>query len=341
MRVEGYRQGEGGQAVRRDGARRVCDVVSSNESSIRKTPAERGSSVATLDQSDLATHARVTEMMDRAESANGHAGLSEPSRLAWAAQGDDFVGLVLSRNENPVGYAHLSWRDGSWTIEIVLEPDATSGSDRRAELLATALLVAREGGASEVRYWANQHHPGDESEVQELGFTVERDLLQMRVPLPLTVAERQMGEGFSLRAFRPGRDEEAWLEVNNRAFAAHPEQGHWDLATLIAREQTSWFDPDGFILCESEGRLAASCWTKVHDATDPPMGEIYVISVDPDFQQRGLGWLLTVAGLDWLSQRVSTGMLYVDKANTGAVTLYRALGFTVDHVDRCYLLDLG
>ncbi len=168
----------------------------------------------------------------------------------------------------------------------------------------------------------------------------------MRCPLPLpgpgSVEDADGQRRLPVRPFRPGVDEESWLAVNNRAFASHPEQGHWDRATLLEREQEPWFDPEGFLVLEADGRMAGSCWTKVHALTEPPLGEIYVIGVDPDFHGRGWGRALTRAGLDWLAGRgLSVGMLYVDADNTAAVHLYRSMGFSNDHVDRSYLRTVG
>jgi mycothiol synthase len=93
---------------------------------------------------------------------------------------------------------------------------------------------------------------------------------------------------------------------------------------------------------EVDGRIAGSCWTKVHAAHEPPLGEIYVISVDPDFHGRGWGRALTRDGLDWLASRgLTVGMLYVDAANAAAVSLYHSMGFVRHHVDRSYVRTVG
>ena len=82
-------------------------------------------------------------------------------------------------------------------------------------------------------------------------------------------------------------------------------------------------------------------WPGVHADDDPPVGEIFVIAVDPDFHGHGLGRSLTLAGLDHLSGKgVPVGMLYVDAENTAALQLYRSLGFTRHHTDRAFVGDV-
>ena len=128
--------------------------------------------------------------------------------------------------------------------------------------------------------------------------------------------------------------------MNNRAFASHPEQGAWTRDDIEEREAERWFDPNGFLLHDIDGELAAFCWTKVHRDQTPALGEIYVIAVDPAFHGRGLGRSMTVAGLQSLSERgIEVGMLYVDAANVPAVTLYYDLGFTLHQVRRAFVLD--
>jgi mycothiol synthase len=139
------------------------------------------------------------------------------------------------------------------------------------------------------------------------------------------------------RSFVVGRDEDDWLAVNNAAFDWHEDQRDWTRADLDERVDAAWFDADGFLVHERDGRMAGFCWTKVHDDEVPPVGEIFVIAVHPDFHGLGLGRALTLAGLRHLAQRgLGVGMLYVESDNDAALGLYRDLGFTVHRRRRRY-----
>ena len=284
--------------------------------------------------------AAVSELLHVAGHHDDHRALGEHKWLDLVQGGRPGFSGFVARDmvlRRVVGYAHLSRGPTSWAIEFVVhpafrEPDEPVGT----ELVRAAIgEIAREGGGH-VHLWVAKPGPDHDAVAAANGLKRGRDLLQMRRDLPL----EEPPPPLEVRSFRTGEDEERWLEVNNRAFRSHPEQGAWDLETVKEREREPWFDPDGFLLYEEDGKLAGSCWTKVH-ADDPPIGEIYVISVDPAFQGRGLGRALVLAGLDHLSGAgITQAMLYVDGANSAALGLYRDLRFTVDHVDRAYVGDV-
>ena len=290
-----------------------------------------------MGESDVA---EVSELVAAVTAADGHRPLGEHKWLDLVHGGrKGFAGFVAREGDRGplVGYAQLSHGHRTWGVEVVVPPELRSPEHCVTEDLLSAALreVARQGGGH-VHLWVPKPTPAWDATAATCGLARGRDLLQMRRPLPLDDPTPRV----PVRAFVPGEDESAWLAVNNRAFAGHPEQGNWDLDTLLEREAEPWFDPEGFLLHERDGLLAASCWTKVH-AGDPPLGEIYVIGVDPDFQGLGLGRALVLAGLDHLTRTgIERAVLYVDGANDTAVRLYRSLGFTVDHVDRAYTGDV-
>lgn len=239
--------------------------------------------------------------------------------------------------QHVIAYAQASRANESWAVELVVHPDhrselAALGADL---LRATLDIVAGEGGGH-VHWWVFAPGPVHERLAAQFRLRAGRELYQMRRSLPTGIAV-----DIATRPFEVGRDEEAWLAVNNRAFAGHGEQGGWDVEAIRRREAEDWFDPQGFLLHEREGRLAGFCWTKAHRDATPVLGEIYVIAVDPDFHGLGLGKALTLAGLEHLArQGIGTGMLYVDAANEAAVGMYERLGFDVHRTDRAFVGDV-
>lgn len=236
---------------------------------------------------------------------------------------------VVAERDAICGYAHVLRHAASdlAEMELVAGVEATDGD-------LTALVEAVLDLADDhVLWWTFGETPA--AAYAGARLAVHRQLHKLTGPLPLAEPRPELTD-VRVAPFRLDQDEDEWLRVNNAAFADHPENGNWSRADLDERIGREWFDPDGFRLAWVEDRLAGFCWTKRHGAG---IGEIHVIGVHPEFQGMGLGKQIVVEGLWYLADRgCSTAMLYVDTANASALGLYQSLGFSLERVDRCFVV---
>jgi mycothiol synthase len=231
-----------------------------------------------------------------------------------------------------VGYAHVQPDGdafGNGIVELFVHPDHRRrghGAALVGEVLATD---------GPLRFWSHRDHPGAARIAERTGLTRVRELLQMHLGPDVALPAPVWRDGVDVRTFVPGRDEQAMIKVNQRAFDWHPEQGRLTVADVEATEREAWFDADGFFLAtDDKDHVLGFHWTKVHpDGT----GEVYVVGVDPDAQGGGLGKALTLAGLHYLRERgISDIILYVESDNSPAVAVYTRLGFTLAYTNVAY-----
>lgn len=236
-----------------------------------------------------------------------------------------------------VGYAHLDTSGdtfGREIAELYVRPDQRCrglGHRLLAELAHRVRVT--DGSGDRLRLWAHGNFPAAAVLAARHGFMPVRELRRMRMELDAEPPAPKVPDGVHLRAFVPGSDERAVVRVNAKAFSWHPEQGALTAQDIFAIEAEKWFDANGFLLAERDGRLLGFHWTKVHehaagDTSGRPMGEVYVIGVDPDEHGGGLGKALTQAGLRYLYHReLRQVMLYVESDNAKAISMYERLGF--------------
>jgi mycothiol synthase len=294
-----------------------------------------GFHVETCTSLDADTIDLLVALVDRTTEHDGMSPLSEHVWLHLKAGGDEHGRHLLARDPDGrvVGYAHLDVTDPveGPSAEVAVAPEA------RRHGLGRHLLdeLIRQSPDGRLRLWAHGEQAGAAELASAMGFIRARVLWQMRRSLYAPLPKPVLPPGVDLRTFRVGVDEEAWLEVNARAFASLPDQGRWDRADLDRRINEPWFSADGFLMAWRDERLLGFHWTKVHGrlASDDghqhqPIGEVYVVGTDPDARGLGLGRALTLAGLHHLrSLDLPQAMLYVDATNVPAIALYEGLGF--------------
>jgi mycothiol synthase len=309
--------------------------------------------VEVLRRLDPAAVAAVDALVQDVTEADGVRPISEHATLHLRHGGDTGVRHLLVHVDGVLaGYLHLDVTDaveGS-SAELAVRP-AMRGRGIGRMLVLGARDASPDG---RLRLWAHGEQSGARGLAESLGFTRMRTLWQMRRSLFGALPAPLLPSGVRIRTFVPGSDDAAWVALNNTAFAGHPEQGTWSVDDLRQRIAEPWFDPAGFFLAvRGEGadeRLVGFHWTKVHGGVTvhqhdhdgaaathvhddghghEPLGEIYVLGVDPAEHGHGLGKALSLVGLRHLrAAGLPAAMLYVEADNAAAVALYSSLGFT-------------
>lgn len=265
----------------------------------------------------------ILDLAERAASVDGVEPFNEASLFALR---DRSPARVLVQHTEPDGtISAAAFAVGEAPVEIVVDPAHRRGGKGRRildELMADG----------EDRFWAHGDLPAAQALAASAGLTAERTLLVLRLTFDGMPHEDLVERGFT-RAFRPD-DVDRIIEINGRAFASHPEQGAMDRADFERRTSSDWFDPAGLFVLVVDDVIVGFHWTKVEDG----VGEVYVVAVDPDFQGRGLGEVLTMRGLRHLyEQGLPVVDLYVEGDNAPALKVYKKLGFKEHAKDVLYV----
>jgi mycothiol synthase len=295
---------------------------------------------------DAAIHAQLLALIEETAAVEGHRPVGEHKYAHLRVGAPDWVGaLAYDADDRLVGYAHTRWNAPGevprMAVEVVAHPHLAGEGVARALLEEVQGFLGQAGGGV-LWLWVHRVEDARTTLAARLGFGVQRELAFMQRRLD----ERprvELPAGVEVRPYREGRDDDAFLEVNNAAFAGHPENGGWDRSTFARRRQLPWFDPDGLLLAWRGDEPLGFHWTKwhAHDSDEvpahEPVGEVYVLGVHPRAQGMGLGRALLDIGLAHLFDRgCRLAILYVDCASEGAVRLYAKNGFETVYREVCY-----
>jgi mycothiol synthase len=293
--------------------------------------------ITRLSHLDATTQVEVLKLISAASDHDGVPPVSEHVLLHLRHGGDKAdTHLIAAQGNQILGYAHLDLTDQveGPSAELVVHPQ-----HRKAGIGQQLLKALHEASGNTLRLWSHGDLPEARNIAEKSGFKRVRTVIQMRRSLNDPIPE--LSKDISIRNFLPEIDNAEWIALNNKAFVNHPDQGNWSEKDLAVRVKEDWFDPQGFLIAEENQKMIGFCWTKIHgghthkhshgeaEHDHDPIGEIYIMGVNPEHSGKGIGKAVTIAGLRHMRyQGIFSAMLYVDADNASAIKLYQSLGFT-------------
>ena len=226
------------------------------------------------------------------------------------------------------GFVHVSAepRIGRTTASGgVLE--SFQGHDIEKALLTAAVERAVSLGARVLHVQAGSSDQTAHKLLRSAGFEAAANYWDMRWEAPMP-PELGLPDGFTLRPFILGQDEEALTELQNSAF-----EDTWGFSPNTVREiaasvRLDRCDPAGIVFVQEDSRTAAYCWTTQARNGFGSIGWISMAGARPEYRGKGVGRAAVAAGMAYLKAKSVDGIeLEVDAGNVRARELYAKLGF--------------
>ena len=248
--------------------------------------------------------------------------LGQPS---GAPQRDIFV---TSLESTPVGFLHVSpeLRIGrAVAAGGVLEPYRGRGVE--GGLIASAVEHSASLGARVLHMQVSSSDVTTHEALRSAGFESVATYWNMRREAA-AVPQPGLPQGYTLRPFTLGRDEDALTDLQNAAFGDTWGFCPNTVDEVAFRVRMSRSDPEGILLILDSDIPAAYCWTTRSENRFGSIGWISMVGVRPEYRGEGIGRAALAAGMTFLRGKGVEGIeLEVDSLNVPARKLYDKLGF--------------
>jgi mycothiol synthase len=252
--------------------------------------------------------------------------------------GDD--ALIFARDGGLAGYLWL-WGDADAlnriTVLVYVRPalwgrglsawllrlgeERARDKVRRAARASPALLSASR--------WAENEAAGRLFE--SLGYAHARTFYVMRMQLDGPIAELQMPDRISIRAFDPERDTSAVHAALMEAFGEN--WGHTSFDQWVHEHiegESSDFDAGLWLLALDGDEVVGAVCSRSRTARSPDAAHVDDLGVRSAWRGRGIGRALLLAALHELQRRgIPAVELGVDSGNRGATRLYEGVGMRI------------
>jgi mycothiol synthase len=173
--------------------------------------------------------------------------------------------------------------------------------------------------------------------IEGLNFSVERYAFLL-VREDLDIPEVEIPDGYELRTFRPGQDEEHWLKVRNAAFSTL-KGSETPLTTEGIKKLITDDDylEGGMMVLFDQEKPVGVIRGADDEYDEAPIMNIGPVAILPEYQGRGLGRSLLRASLRFAKEKgYNRTILSVNGENERAQALYIQEGFKQVEAVVCY-----